>query len=284
MHDEATAPYGEFQDPRPFLQRHGLRPKDSFGQNFLIAPPVAESIVRAVDPRPDETVIEVGTGPATIAKMLAPRARRVIAIERDRAMVAALKADTLPTNVEVLEADAAAYDYRGQCEREPTAIVGNLPYQITGKLIRSFLAAPVRWRIAVLMVQKEVAMRLCAAPSDEDWGVLTVFTQAACKVERVCDASPRCFHPAPRVMSSVVTLVPRETPLVKETPEFQRLVHALFAARRKTTLNALTAACKNGREGAKRALERAGIDGRRRPETLSIEELRLLTDAVMQVG
>lgn len=284
MSDEATAPYGEFRDPRPFLQRHGLRPKDSFGQNFLIAPPVAESIARAVDPRPGETVIEVGTGPATIARMIAPRARRVIAIERDREMVAALKADDLPANIEVLETDAAAYDYRTQCEREPTAIVGNLPYQITGKLIRSFLASPVRWRVAVVMVQKEVALRLCAAPNDDDWGVLSVFTQAACKVERVCDASPRCFHPTPRVVSTVVALIPRETPLAEETPEFQRVVHALFAARRKTTLNGMTPACKNGREGAKRALERAGIDGQRRPETMSIEELRALTDAVTEVG
>lgn len=282
MSDQAE--YGAFQDPRPFLQRHGLRPKDSFGQNFLIAPPVAESIARAVDPRANETVIEVGTGPATIARMIAPRAKRVVAIERDREMVAALRADELPANIEVLEADAAAYDYRAQCELEPTAIVGNLPYQITGKLIRSFLTPPVRWRVAVVMVQKEVALRLCASPGDDDWGVLSVFTQAACKVERVCDASPRCFHPAPRVISTVVALFPRENPIAEETPEFQRVVHALFAARRKTSLNSLTPACKSGRDGAKRALERAGIDGQRRPETFSLEELRALSDAVIEVG
>jgi 16S rRNA (adenine1518-N6/adenine1519-N6)-dimethyltransferase len=278
MSDEAA--YGAFEDPRPFLQRHGLRPKDSFGQNFLIAPPVAESIARAVDPRAGETVVEIGTGPGTIARMVAPRARRVIAIERDRDMVAALAADTLAANIEVLETDAAQFDYRAQCEAEPTALVGNLPYQITGKLIRAFLAPPVRWRVAVIMVQKEVALRLCAEPNGDDWGVLSVFTQAACTVERVCDASPRCFHPAPRVVSTVVALRPREVPLAEETKAFQRVVHALFAARRKTTLNGLGPACPKGREGAKAALARAGIDGQRRPETLSITELRRLTESI----
>lgn len=282
MSDEVS--YGSFQDPRPFLQRHGLRPKDSFGQNFLIAPPVAESIVRAVDPRADECVIEVGTGPGTIARMIAPRARSVIAIERDREMVAALQADALPSNVTVLEADAGAYDYRGQCEREPTAIVGNLPYQITGKLIRAFLVPPVRWRVAVMMVQKEVALRLAASPGDDDWGVLSVFTQAACTVTRVCDASPRCFHPAPRVVSTVVALTPRAVPLAEETPAFSRVVHALFAARRKTCLNSLTSACKSGREGAKRALEHAGLNPQERPENFTIEELARLTAAVEAHG
>jgi 16S rRNA (adenine1518-N6/adenine1519-N6)-dimethyltransferase len=273
--------YGPFEDPRSFLSRHELRPKDSFGQNFLIAPPVAEAIARAVDPRPDECVVEVGTGPGTIAKMLSPRARKVLAIERDRDMVAALRADELPANVEVLEMDAAQFDYAAQCSREPTALVGNLPYQITGKLLRAFLAPPVRWRVAVVMVQKEVALRLCASPSDDDWGALSVFTQAACAVTKVCEASPRCFHPAPRVVSAVVRLEPHATPVARETPEFQRVVHALFAARRKTTLNALTPASPRGREGAREALERAGIDGMRRPETLSIAELQALTDALL---
>jgi 16S rRNA (adenine1518-N6/adenine1519-N6)-dimethyltransferase len=272
--------YGAFEDPRKFLSRHGLRPKDSFGQNFLVAPPVAESIAQAVDPRPDETVVEVGTGPGTIAKMLSPRARRVIAIERDRDMVAALAADGLPANVEVLELDAAQFDYAAQCASEPTALVGNLPYQITGRLLRAFLAPPVRWRVAVVMVQKEVALRLCADPNDDDWGALSVFTQAACSVTRVCDASPRCFHPAPRVISTVVKLVPHAVPIAEETREFQRVVHALFAARRKTTLNAVTPASPKGREGAKEALARANIDGQRRPETLSIAELKALTDAL----
>lgn len=278
MTDERA--FGPFEDPRRFLARHKLYPKDSFGQNFLIAPPVAESIVRAVDPRSDECVIEVGTGPATLARMLAPRARRVLAIERDRDMIAALKADELASNIEVLEADAAQFDYAEHCAREPTALVGNLPYQITGRLLRAFLAPKVRWRVAVVMVQREVAQRLYARPGEDDWGALSVFTQAACEVTRVCEASPRCFHPAPRVVSAVVSLRPRDEPLAEETPQFQKVVHALFAARRKTTLNALAPVCATGREGARDALARAGIDGQRRPETLAIEELRALTEAL----
>jgi 16S rRNA (adenine1518-N6/adenine1519-N6)-dimethyltransferase len=269
--------FGPFEDPRALLSRRGLRPKDSFGQNFLIAPPVALSIVRAVDPRPDECVVEVGTGPATLARMLAPRARKILAIERDRDMVSALAAEDLPANVTVLEADAAQFDYAAQCASEPTALVGNLPYQITGRLIRAFLTPPVQWRVAVIMVQKEVALRLCAAPNDDDWGALSVFTQAACAVERVCDASPRCFHPSPRVVSAVVKLTPRPSPIARETPAFQRVVHALFAARRKTTLNGLSPIAPGGRDAARDALSRAEIDGQRRPETLSIAELGRLT-------
>jgi 16S rRNA (adenine1518-N6/adenine1519-N6)-dimethyltransferase len=276
--------FGPFEDPRGFLSRHGMRPKDSFGQNFLIAPPVAVSIVRAVDPRPDERVIEVGTGPGTIARMLAPRARQVLAIERDRDMVAALLTEHLPANVQILEADAAAFDYAAQCAAEPTALVGNLPYQITGRLLRAFLTPPVRWRVAVVMVQKEVALRLCADPNDDDWGALSVFTQAACEVERVCDASPRCFHPSPRVVSSVVKLTPRERPIARETPAFQRVVHALFAARRKTILNGLSPIAPGGRDGAREALARANLDGQRRPETLSIAELGQLTLALDPSG
>jgi 16S rRNA (adenine1518-N6/adenine1519-N6)-dimethyltransferase len=268
-----------FQDPRQFLGRHGLRPKDSFGQCFLVAPPIASAIVTALGARNDETVIEIGTGCGTLARMVAPDAKRVIAIERDRDLVAALTKEGVPANVELVEADAAQFDYGAVAATEPTVIVGNLPYQITGKLVRAILAPPIRWRTAVVMVQKEVAARLIAQPNEDDWGVLGVFTQAACTVKKVVEASPRCFHPAPRVTSTVVQLVPRAVPLAEETPAFQRVVHALFAARRKTVLNGL-AAVANGREGAAAALAAAGVDSMRRPETLSVEELKAVSESL----
>lgn len=267
-----------FEDPRRFLARHGLSPKDSFGQCFLVAPPVARSIVAALDPRPDETVVEIGTGPGTLAKMIAPRARRVVAIERDRDMVRALREEPLPPNVEVVEADAASWDYRAAAEREPLAIVGNLPYQITGKLLRAIQAPPVRWRVAVVMVQLEVARRIAASPGDDDWGALSVFAQASCDVSRVCEASPRCFHPAPRVHSAVVKLTPRAVPRALETKAFQDVVHALFAARRKTLRNGLSAVVP--RDSAAALCERAGVAPGARPETLSVEQLGALAAAV----
>lgn len=268
-----------FQDPRAFLARHRLRPKDSFGQCFLIAPPIAASIVTALAPRADESVIEIGTGCGTLARMIAPNAKRVVAIERDRDLVAALASEELPPNVEVLEQDAAQFDYAAFANAEATAIVGNLPYQITGKLVRAILTPPIKWRTAVVMVQKEVAARLVAQPNEDDWGVLGVFTQAACTTRKVVEASPRCFHPAPRVTSTVVQLTPREVPLAEETPVFQRVVHGLFAARRKTVLNGL-ASVAGGRERAAAALAGANIDSMRRPETLSVEELRAIADRV----
>ncbi len=276
---DPTADIGRFQDPRGFLSRHHLRPKDSFGQCFLIAEPVAIAIVAALAARPDETVIEIGTGCGTLARMIAPHARRVIAIERDRDLVSALQREGLPDRVELVEADAAQFDYGAIAANEPTVIVGNLPYQITGKLLRAILAPKVRWRTAVVMIQKEVAARLLAHPDGDDWGVLGVFTQAACTVQKIIEASPRCFHPAPRVTSTVVQLTPRDVPLAEETPALQRVVHALFAARRKTVLNGL-APVANGRENAAAVLAAAGVDSRRRPEALTVEELRAIAERV----
>jgi 16S rRNA (adenine1518-N6/adenine1519-N6)-dimethyltransferase len=267
-----------FEDPRRFLSRHGLRPKDSFGQCFLVAEPVARGIVDAVDPRADETVIEIGTGTGTLARMLAPRCRRVLAIERDRDLVRGLLAEPLPANVEVVEADAATWDYASACAAEPAAIVGNLPYQITGRLLRVIQAPPIRWRTAVVMVQREVAERMLASPGDEDWGALSVFAQAACAVERVVHASPGCFHPAPRVHSTVLRLTPHATPRALETKTFQAVVHALFAARRKTLRNGVSGLVP--RDAAAGVCEAAGVDPGARPETLSPEQLSRLADAV----
>lgn len=273
----SDSPAGDgFEDPRRFLARHALRTKENFGQCFLIAPPVARAIVDAVGPAADETVVEIGTGPGTLAKMLAPRARRVIAIERDRDLVRALAADDLAPNIELVEADAATWDYAAV--EGPHSIVGNLPYQITGRLLRAIQTPPMRWRVAVVMVQLEVAKRLLASPNDDDWGALSIFTQAGCDVSRVVQASPGCFHPAPRVHSAVVKLTPRATPRARETKTFQDMVHALFAARRKTLRNGLSSLVV--RDRAAGVCERAGVDPGARPETLTIEQLGHLADAL----
>lgn len=266
-----------FEDPRRFLARHSLRPKDSFGQCFLVAEPVARSIVEALNPTPGETVIEIGTGTGTLARMCARRGAPVVAIERDRDLVRALSAEgELPPSVTLLEEDAGAYDYGARCAESPCVIVGNLPYQITGRLLRAILAPPVRWRVAVVMVQREVAKRLLATLNDDDWGALSVFTQAACSVRKVVEASPGCFHPAPRVHSTVVALTPHATPRAVETVALQRVVHALFAARRKTLRNGLSSLLE--RSLAETACARAEIDPGLRPETLSIEQLGRLSE------
>ncbi len=272
---DPTPPAG-WLDPRTFLSRHKLRPKDSFGQCFLVSPHVVRSIVDAVGALPGETVVEIGTGTGTLARCLAPSAHAVVAIERDRDLVAALTVEPLPPNVSLVEADAATFDYAAVYAQGPTAVVGNLPYQITGKLIRALVETP-GWRVAVVMVQQEVAKRLAATPGDDDWGALSVFTQAACAVEKVCNAAPGCFHPAPRVHSTVVRLTPRATPLAVEDGRFRQVVHALFAARRKTLRNGLASVV--GRERSAAVCEAAGIDPGVRPETLTIEALGRLSEA-----
>lgn len=272
-----TPPAPGFEDPRRFLKLHSLRPKDSFGQCFLVAEPIARAIVEALAPSSSETIIEIGTGTGTLARMCAALGAPVIAIERDRDLVRALEASGLPPEITLLEADAGAYDYAARCAESPCSIAGNLPYQITGRLLRAILAPPIRWRTAVVMVQREVARRLLATPNDDDWGVLSVFTQAACHVRKVVEASPGCFHPPPRVHSTVVALTPRETPLAAETPALQRVVHATFSARRKTLRNGLSSLLE--RSLAERACADANIDPGLRPETLSIAQLGALAEA-----
>jgi 16S rRNA (adenine1518-N6/adenine1519-N6)-dimethyltransferase len=267
-----------FEDPRGFLGRHGLRPRESFGQCFLVARPVAEAIVAALGALPEETVVEIGTGTGTLARMLSPGCRRVLALERDRDLARALRAEGLPENVTLVETDAATYDYRQAVGEGPWSVVGNLPYQLTGRLLRALTEGAPAWRRAVVMVQREVARRLLASPGGEDWGVLTVFTHAVCTVERVCEASPGCFHPPPRVHSTVLRLEPRREPLARVDATFGAVVHAVFATRRKTLRNGLAKVL--GRERAGAVCERAGIDPGLRPEVLTVEALDRLAQAV----
>lgn len=268
-----------FRDPRVVLREHGLRPKRSFGQNFLVARPVVEDIAAAVGGAPGSTVIEIGAGLGTLTAALVRSGARVVAIEPDRDMQRVLEAE-LGDAIERVAADAAAVSLAelAGAPGEPVLVAGNLPYQATGAIVRALVAQLASWRRAVLMVQREVAERLVAAPASEAYGALSVFVQAACRVTRVRDVSPGCFHPAPRVWSAVVALEPLEPPRAEETETFRVVVKAAFAQRRKTLRNALLA---TGRPAAAvdAALARAAIDGKRRGETLSVEELATLAGA-----
>ncbi|MBL8722057.1 MAG: ribosomal RNA small subunit methyltransferase A [Myxococcales bacterium] len=265
-----------FTDPRTVLARHGLRPKRSFGQNFLVAESIVARIAALCVPEPGTHVVEIGAGLGTLTQALLDRGARVTAIERDRDLLPVLRkelsAELEEGRLTLLEADAAQVDYAALF-RDGGVLAGNLPYQITGRLIELATDLPGLSR-AVFMVQREVADRLASVVDGEAWGQLSVFVQAAFSVERAFVVSAGCFHPAPQVESAVVVLTPLAQRRALETSAFRAVVHAAFGARRKTLRNAL------GRVAPAEVFAATGIDLGRRGETLSIEEFAALAAVV----
>ena len=259
-------------DARDLLRKHGLAPKRSFSQNFLVQPGATAQIAEAAAALGHE-VVELGPGLGALTHALLDRGCRVLAVELDRDMVRVLRAELGELSaLEIREGDAAELDLTAHSEACGTKLVvtGNLPYQATGAILRQVVLHRDALAGAVLMVQREVRDRLVAAPGNKDYGALTVFTQAAFEVDTVCRLRPGSFFPPPKVESAVVRLTPRETPRAEETPTFRAVVRAAFQTRRKTLRNALRVMGDPAR--AAQAGVDAGIDLGRRGETLSVEE------------
>lgn len=261
----------DWEDPRRVLARHGLAPKKAFSQNFLVSRHAVESIARAVAAKPGERVVELGPGLGTLTGALLREGASVVAIEKDREMIEVLRTELPSPMLRVVEGDAGSVDLAELAADGPIAVVGNLPYAITGAIMRNLCAHAPKVSRAVIMVQKEVRDRLIAKPDTSDYGALTVFVQAHFDVRSVLKVGAGSFHPPPKVDSAVVMLVPHAVPRAEETDSFRGVVRAAFQARRKTLRKALAQAY--GNERAQAALDGAGIDGIRRGETLSIEEL-----------
>lgn len=266
-----------FRDPRKVLAEHGLSPKRGFSQSFLTSRGVVERIARAAELRAGETVVELGAGLGTLTSALIATGARVIAVERDRELAPVLRAE-LGDAATVVEADAATLDLAalrlpGEAE---VCVVGNLPYAITGAILQNLHRQREVVARAVLMVQLEVAERLLARPGSAEYGALSVFTQAGFEVRRVTRVAPGSFHPPPRVHSAVIHLRRLQPPRAVERDAFRRVVRAAFQARRKTLRNALAPLGMD----AEALLRAAGIDPRRRGETLDVEELDALACAV----
>jgi 16S rRNA (adenine1518-N6/adenine1519-N6)-dimethyltransferase len=278
------------RDPRAVLRDAGLRPKKSFGQNFLVADPIARAIASACV-RDDELalarVVEIGAGTGALTRLLAGRAREVVAIERDRDLAPLLEREVAGLPVRVVEGDAQTVDLAallGASEpRSPRVLCGNLPYAITGPLLRTTVAHAADVERVVFMVQDEVARRLTGVPGTKEWGALTVFVRAAFDVRRLLRAPPGAFHPPPDVTSAVVELVPRHPPRALETDAFRTLVRAAFQARRKTLRNAWAAAAPS-LPALTRAAADAGIDLDARGETLDVEDFARMAGALESVN
>jgi 16S rRNA (adenine1518-N6/adenine1519-N6)-dimethyltransferase len=285
--------------PSTAVQPRPSRPRKRFGQHFLTAS-WAQRVVEAIAPAPDDVILEIGPGRGAITLPLAGTGVPILAVEIDRDLVAALVHE-VPASVTVMTGDVLTADVlpvlRGLQPQRPVdashagesggkrrfRIVGNLPYNIASPI----LARLIEWHLreglfadATLMLQKEMADRITAAPGSKDYGVLTVLAGRHARIERLLDLPPSAFKPAPKVHSTVVRLT-FGPPAVKVVDEalLERMVKIMFAQRRKTLANALRAFDRT----APAVLALAGIDGRRRPETLDAAEIARLADLFSSV-
>lgn len=273
--------------PKERLTQYGIEPKQSLGQNFLFDDNILASIVAAADLSATDEVLEVGPGIGSLTRHLAAAARRVVAVELDQRFLPILEQELSGfSNVELIHADILEVDpadyFSGQAEAGSRyKVVGNVPYYITGAILRHLLGATLKPARMVLTVQKEVAERLTAAPPN--MSLLAVSVQVYGQVERVMTVKAGAFWPRPDVDSAVVaiTIDPQhlgEQPAFDEK-RFFRLVRAGFSQKRKQLKNNLRSL--GGDALVAEALDRAGIDGRRRAETLSLSEWQQLYEAFL---
>jgi 16S rRNA (adenine1518-N6/adenine1519-N6)-dimethyltransferase len=260
-----------------------IRARKRFGQHFL-EPVWVEKVIKAIDPRPDQDFIEIGPGPGALTRPLARRANSVTAFEIDRDLAGALVDEAIP-NLTVVQGDFLAREISGfGRQTSGFRVAGNLPYNVASAIMFRLVelhAAGVPLVDATLMLQREVADRLVAPPGSKEYGVLSILIGHAADVETVLKLPAGAFRPPPKVLSALVRLRFRApAPRVNDPVFFGRLVQAVFTRRRKTMANALLA-LEDGRPVAFRpaeALAAAGLDGSRRPETLSIAEFAGLAD------
>ena len=263
-----------------------MRTRKRFAQHFLEGPWAAK-LVAAINPAPADRFIEIGPGRGALTVPLASRVDRLLAVEIDRDLAAALTARALP-NVSVILGDVLKADLRelaAQLGPAPVRVVGNLPYNISSPILLRLLEASTEGQLvdATIMLQKEVADRLVASPGTSDYGVLTLTTALRADVQRLLSLPPGAFRPAPKVHSAVVRLAFRPPPpSVRDPQAVVELVRAVFQQRRKTLANALAPLADSRGIKSAAALEAAGIDARRRPETLSLDDAARLAEALVR--
>jgi 16S rRNA (adenine1518-N6/adenine1519-N6)-dimethyltransferase len=243
-------------------------------------------LIGALDADPEDTFLEIGGGRGALTRPLAARVREVIAVEIDRDLAASLAAE-VPSNVRVVPADFLNVDLDDLLEHTPlpARVVGNLPYNVSSPILFKLLDAARdgrRVRDATLMLQKEVADRLVAQPGTSEYGTLAVQVALVADVHRLLTLPPGAFRPPPKVTSAVVRLRFRPpTADVGDRATFERIVRGMFLQRRKTLGNALKPVASALGRTAPELLERAGLDGSKRPEALTVAEIARLSRAVL---
>ena len=261
------------------------RPKKRFGQHFLISPTILKGILRLAELTPEDVVVEIGAGTGTLTDVLAGRSGRILALELDRDLLPPLRrrfADR--PHVEILHADALTFDFDQLSA--PIKVVANLPYGTAVAILTRLLNRRSRLRCAVVMLQRELAERLYARAGTKAYGSLTLLTQWHATVEKGFHVPPSAFSPPPKVMSTVVRIIPRPTPpvAVRDEAWLFRIIHAAFAQRRKTLANALRHEFPLiAPHLLRQTMDDSGIAPIRRGETLTPDEFARLSDALQRI-
>ena len=262
-------------------KRFDIKMSKKLGQNFLIKRGIVDEIVHAAELTPGEPVLEVGPGIGTLTQGLAQSGADVTAIELDRRLLEVLDT-TLASydNVRIVHGDVLKLDVPTIMNHKPFKVVANLPYYITTPIIMSLLESKLPIERLVVMVQKEVALRMVAQPGTKDYGALSVAVQYYTEPDIVLDVPPKSFLPAPAVTSSVIRCVLRNKPPVDVIDEklFFRVVKAGFAQRRKTFANTMKTTGLS-KDRIEELLAKANIDGQRRGETFTLQEFADVANA-----
>lgn len=273
------------------LKKHHITLQKKYGQNFIGDPALLERIATVCDWQPGDRALEIGPGAGTLTRAIAREAEEVLAVEIDRRLAPLLEetladcanvhlvfTDALKADLDALMRDTLGWDGRYK-------LIANLPYYITTPLIMHVLEDSEKVSELVIMVQKEVGERLCAAPGSKAYGAVTVMVQYAATVARAFDVGRHAFVPAPEVDSTILHLIPYEKRPIQAQSDavLRRVVKAAFSQRRKTLRNSLSSlGCDKAL--INQALEAASIEDSRRAETLSVAEFVALADAFYEGG
>ncbi|MBL7085142.1 MAG: ribosomal RNA small subunit methyltransferase A [Candidatus Omnitrophica bacterium] len=269
---------------KDILKREHISISKRRGQNFLVDAWVQRKIVEAIDIKPDDVILEIGPGLGALTENLAQLARRVIAVEKDKALARILKEKlSRHKNLEIIHQDILQFDIG----KKKIKVVGNLPYYITTPII-GYLLEKQREGVKdiFITVQNEVGKRLVAKKGTKDYSAITILTQYFTKPKLLFSIPKRAFYPQPKVDSVFIHLRILKNPSVKvnNQEQFFKIVHSCFQQRRKTILNSLSHQKKAERDTIQQALQEAGIDFGARPERLSLDEFAKIEDIFYTKG
>jgi len=257
----------------------GHQARKRFGQNFLHDPGVIEQIIRAINPKPDDAIVEIGPGLGALTEEILAVNPRLQVVELDRDLIPVLRTKFFNyPEFRIHEADALKFDFSELMVDRPLRIIGNLPYNISTPLIFHLLAQADVVQDMHFMLQKEVVQRMAAVPGDNNYGRLGIMTQYFCRVQPLFEVGSGAFRPAPKVDSAIVRLVPHRTlpHTAKDLATLQAVVRTAFNARRKTLRKAL------GGMVSVAQLQNLGINDGLRPENLALTDYVAIADLLVE--
>lgn len=257
----------------------GHQARKRFGQNFLHDPGVIEQIIRAINPKPDDAIVEIGPGLGALTEEILAVNPRLQVVELDRDLIPVLRTKFFNyPEFRIHEADALKFDFSELMVDRPLRIIGNLPYNISTPLIFHLLTQADVVQDMHFMLQKEVVQRMAAVPGDNNYGRLGIMTQYFCKVQPLFEVGSGAFRPAPKVDSAIVRLVPHRTlpHPAKDLATLQAVVRTAFNARRKTLRKAL------GGMVSVAQLQNLGINDGLRPENLALADYVAIADLLVE--